>query len=91
MYIPPYILNSPEFYYLFIYFAILGLHSGHLEVPRLGVASELSPPAYARAAAMKDLSHFWDLHHSPWQCWMLNPLSKARDQTRILMDSIWVC
>ena len=24
-------------------------------------------------------------HHSSWQCWILNSLSKARDQTRNLM------
>ena len=27
-----------------------------------------------------------NLHHSSWQCRILNPLSKARDQTYILMD-----
>ena len=25
------------------------------------------------------------LHHSSWQCWILNPLGEDRDQTRILM------
>ena len=32
--------------------------------------------AYARARAMRDLSRVWDLHHSSWQCQILNPLSK---------------
>ena len=36
---------------------------------------------------MQDLSHVCDLYHSSWQCWILNPLSKARDQTCILMDT----
>ena len=35
---------------------------------------------------MADLSHICDLHHSSWQCHqILNPLSKARDQTHILL------
>ena len=27
------------------------------------------------------------LHHRSWQCWIPDPLSKARDQTHILMDT----
>ena len=46
----------------------------HMEVPRLGVESELQPPAYARARATWDPSHVYDLHHSSWQCRILNPL-----------------
>ena len=30
-----------DFIYLFIYFCFLGLHPRHMEVPRLGVESEL--------------------------------------------------
>ena len=26
-----------------------------------------------------------DLHHGSWQCWILNPMSKARDGTRNVM------
>ena len=37
-----------------------------------------------------DLSRVCDLYHSSWQCQMLNPLSKARDCTHILMDTSWV-
>ena len=58
----------------------------HLEFPRPGVESELQLPAYATATATQDLSHICDLHHSSWQCQILNPLSQARDRTRILMD-----
>ena len=53
-----------------------------MEVPRLGFKLELLLPAYARATAMPDLSHDSDLHHS----WILNPLSKSRNQTLILVD-----
>ena len=42
----------------------LGLHSQHMEVPRLGVKLELQLPAYTTATATQDLSHVFDLHHS---------------------------
>ena len=35
--------------------------------------------AYARATAMWDPSHVCDLCHSSQQCWILKPLSEARD------------
>ena len=41
--------------------------------------------AYARATAIRDLSHVCHLHHSSQHCWILNPLSKARDRTLNLM------
>ena len=42
-------------------------------------------PAYARAIATPDPSHVCDLHHRSRQCWILNPLSEARDRTHNLM------
>ena len=56
-----------------------------MEVPRLGVRSELQRPAYATSTAMPDLICICDLHHCSRQCWILNPLSEARDWTRNLM------
>jgi len=56
-----------------------------MEIPRLGVESELQLLAYATATATRDPSHICD--HSSWQCWIPNPLSKTRDQTHILMDT----
>ena len=43
--------------------------------------------AKAYATAIPDLSHTCDLYHSLQQRWILNPLSEARDQTRILMET----
>ena len=58
----------------------------HMEVPRLGVESELQRLAYTPATAMPDLRLMCDLHHSSGQRQVLNPLSMDRDQTHILMD-----
>ena len=58
-----------------------------MEVLRLGVKSELQLLAYTTVTATQDPSHICDLHHSSQQHWILNPLSKARDQTCILMDT----
>ena len=54
-----------------------------MKVPRLGVKSELQ--LTAPATATRDLSQVCDLHHSPWLCQILNPLSEARDRMRKLM------
>ena len=64
-----------------------GPHLPHMEVPRLGVESERQLPAYTTVTAMQDLRHIGDLHCSLRQCWILNPLSKTRDQTHIIMDA----
>ena len=69
-----------KWYFFVVVFAILGPTLQHMEVPRLGVESELQMPAYATATAMtRDPSLACDLHHSSRQRWILNPLSKARD------------
>ena len=62
----------------------------HMDVPKLGVESELQLPAYATTTATWDLSCICDLHHSSQQCWIVNTLSKARDRSRILMDSLTI-
>ena len=74
-------------FYLFIYLTFLGPRWWHMEVPRLGVESELQLPAYTTATAMADLSCISDLHHSSRQWWILNPQSKAKDGTCDLMDT----
>ena len=70
-----------------IYFCFLGLHMLHVEVPRLGVKSELRLLAYATATATWNPNQVCNLHHSSQQRQIFNPLSKARDWTHILMDT----
>ena len=41
---------------LVFFFDFLGLHPWHMEVPRLGIKSELQPSAYITATAMQDPS-----------------------------------
>ena len=60
----------------------------HMEGPRLRVELELQLQAYATAIATPDLSCFCDLCCILHQCQILNPLSKAQDQTLILMETV---
>ena len=72
---------------VFFLFFFLGPHPKHMESPRLGVKSKLLLPAYTTAIATWDSSHICNPHHSSRQCCILNPLSEARDWTRVLMDT----
>ena len=53
--------------------------------PRPGVELELQLLPYTTATATQDPDC------SSQQCWISDPLSKARDRTRILMDTNWIC
>ena len=66
---------------LFFFGLSLGLHSRHMDVPRLGAKSELQLLTYVSGTAPWDLSHVSELHHSSQQHQILNPLSKAKDRT----------
>ena len=59
-----------------------------MEVLKLGVKSELQLQAYTTVIAMQDPSWVWGLQHDSQQHQILNPLSKARDQNYILMDTM---
>ena len=62
----------------FFFFPFLWLHLRHMEVPRLGVESELQFPAYTTAMATLHLNRICNLCCSLREC---NPLSEARAQT----------
>ena len=57
-------------------------------VPGLGVDSELQLPAYATATATQDPSRICNLRCTSRQPRILNPLSKARDRTHTLVDTM---
>ena len=58
-----------------------------MDIPRLRVESELQLSAYATATATQDLNCICNLRHSSQKHWILDPLTEARDQTCILMDT----
>ena len=60
-------------------FLFIGPHPQHMQVPRLGVKSELQLLAYTRATATQDLSRVCNRHHSPWQRQILNPPREGKD------------
>ena len=55
---------------IYVFCFFLGLPLWHMKIPRLGVEVELCLQPTPQ----------------PQQRWILNPLSKARDQTHVLMD-----
>ena len=66
-------------------------HLLHVSFPMVGVKSELRLPANTTATASPGPRLIYDLHHSSEENQILNPPSKARDQTHILMDTSQVC
>ena len=68
------------------FFFLFRVASQNMDVPRTGVELDLQLLVYTIATETLDPSLICDLHHSLWQQWIFNPLSKARDWTCILMD-----
>ena len=75
---------------VFLFCFVLTVHLQHMEVPRLEVELGPQPPAHATATAMPDPSHICDLHCSLWRHQILNPLSKARDQSTSSQRQRWL-
>ena len=75
-------------YCSFFVFLFSGPHMQHMEVPRLGVKSELQLPAYTIAIAGSEPHQ----RSTPQlkQCQILKSLSEARDQTSNLMVPSWI-
>ena len=73
--------------WIFFSFVFLGPHPWHMEVPGLGVELEFQLPDYTTATTTPDLSHVCNLTPAHGNTGSFNPLSKARDQTHVLMDT----
>ena len=63
-----------------------------MKAPRLGVGwiGATAASLHHSHREWQDPSCVCDLHHSSQQCQIPNPLSKARDRTRILIDISWL-
>ena len=81
-------VGSYGVFFFFFFFSFLGPQPLHMEVPSLAVESELQLPIYATAIATPDPSRICNPHCSSQQCRILNPLIEARDQIRILIDTM---
>ena len=79
---PKHILVKTNIWPIIYFCFVLGLHLQHMEVPRLGVKSELQVIAYTTVTLTPDPSWGCDLHHSWWQ----RPLSEARIQ----LETSWI-
>ena len=81
-------MSTNFFFWSFIF---LGLHPWHMEVPRLGMNQSCSHRPTTTATATPDMNRICDLQHRSWQCWIADPLSKARDHTCVLVDASQIC
>ena len=66
-------LNGPVWLPQTIFLVFLRPHLRYMEVPRLGVESELQLPANTTATAMRNLSYIWELRYTSQQLRILNP------------------
>ena len=86
-------LRTFIFIYLFIYFYLLFCLLR--ATPAAHGGSQARGPIGAAVASLhhshSNPSHICNLHHSSWQCQILNPLRKAKDQTRNLMVPRQIC
>ena len=68
-------------------FVILGPRPRHMEVPRLGSNWSCSCWPTPQPQQWGVWTASVNLHHSSWQCQILNLLSEGRDRIHILMDT----
>ena len=97
VWIPPYfdlysfITRCLEVYFLFSFFLFSFFRAVLIAYGSSQARSQIGTVANGLHDSPINQSHICSLHHSSQQCWILNPLSKARDRTCVLMDTSWVC
>ena len=79
------------FFFFVVVVVFLGPHPKHMEVPRLGVKSELQVQAYTATTVIQDLRRIRGLYQSSKQCQILNSLGKTRYGTSKHMDIRRIC
>ena len=85
----PYFLFCQKIILFFFFFSLWGHRCDIWNFPGLGSNQNIGATAASlcHSHGNRDLSHIWDLHHSSWQCQILNSLSKARDWIHIPVDT----
>ena len=78
------------FFFFFFFFCFLGLHAWHMEIPWLGSNQSYRCWPTPQPLQCWGPSRAFDLHLSSRQRQIPDPLSEARDRTRILMDPSWI-
>ena len=82
-----YLHNQCYICHLFLFLCSLGPHLWQMEVPRLGVQSQLQLLTYTTGRATGESEPHLQLHHSSRPHQTLNPLGEAGEQIHILMDA----
>ena len=81
------IIHGEVFVFVFCLFrATTAVHGGSQARGRIGAAAA----GLRHSHSNTNPSLVYDPHHSVRQCWILNPLCKARDRTHVLMDTTWL-
>ena len=86
-------LSKPVFPFLFFFscfFKVLPEAYGSSQARGL-IGATASAYTTATTTAMPDSSRVCDVYHSSQQRRIPDPLSEARDWTRILVDTSWIC
>ena len=77
------------FFFFFCLFVFLGPHPKHMDVSRLGVQSELQPPAYATAHGnAESLTHRARPGIKPASSWVRQPLSQNGNFPRQILKDL---